>query len=308
MSKTVGSRLSRAFYTCILMLALLPVSGMLVSGAASAHAAPKPASGQCEEVKVYVAINPSHPNDLSHYIYGWLCSPARGPSRAIQLLNHGATYGHVYWDFPYQPQTYSYVDAMSRAGLSTFNYDRIGAGLSSHPPGEKITIPADAFVAHQLVQDLRAGKIGQRHPQFARVVLVSHSVGSSIAGVEAATYHDVAGVVITGVLQHFSNNGLTTVDNTLYPAKQDPRFKKLRLDSGYITTMPGTRAQDFYYIPRSDPQVRMVDEKTKQTTSLSEFTSDDGFFEDISKQIDVPVLDVVGQKDTMACLPTIKKP
>src|SRR5207302_7267115 len=119
--------------------------------------------GHCDEVSVPVALDPSQPHDRSNTIYGQLCSPAQGPSRTIQLLNHGATYGHVYWDFPYKSQTYSYVDAMSRAGLSTFNYDRIGVGLSSHPLSKEITLASDAFVAHQLVQDLRAGSIGQRH-------------------------------------------------------------------------------------------------------------------------------------------------
>jgi pimeloyl-ACP methyl ester carboxylesterase len=302
MFRTVRRLLTYLCYICIPLLVLLSASGAFIFNATPALAASKTTSDSCEEVKVPVAIDSSRPYDLSQYIYGWLCSPAQGPSSTIQLLNHGATYGHEYWDFPYQSQTYSYVDAMARANLSTFNYDRIGVGLSSHPPSTEITLASDAFVAHQLVQDLLAGKIGQH--KFARVVIVGHSVGSLITAIEAATYHDVAGVILSGQVQLDSPSADETVNNTFYQAKKDPRFQRLNLDSGYLTTLPGTRTQDFYSIQESDPQVRRVDENTKETTSLSEFLSDDGFFEDISKQIDVPVLDVVGQRDTMACLPT----
>ena len=268
------------------------------SGAGSAADGP----GQCEEIYVDVALDPSRPHDRSHRIYGKLCSPAQGPGGTVQLLIHGATYGSIYWDWPYQPEIYSYVDAMTRAGYSTFNYDRIGAGRSSHPSSKEITTPSDAFVAHQLVQDLLVGRIGQDHHKFERIVLVSHSLGAAIAGVEAATYHDVAGVVITGQVQHYSASGEAAAEETLYPANQDPCFKELQLDSGYLTTLPGTRTPDFYYVPTSTPQVREMDEDTKELATLSEFETFSMFFE-IAKQIDVPVLDVVGQTDTMNCAP-----
>src|SRR5260370_234733 len=192
-------------------------------------------SDQYEEVYVDVALDPARPQDRSHRIYGKLCSPAQGPSSTIQLLIHGATYGSIYWDFPYQPQTYSYVDAMTRAGYSTFSYDRIGVGRSSHPSSKEITIPSDAFVAHQLVQDLLAGRIGHSQHKFARVVLVGHSVGTMIAAVEAAHYHYVAGAVFSGQLQRDSQAGKDEVVKTLFPGHQGPRFKCLQLDSGYIT-------------------------------------------------------------------------
>src|SRR5260370_26707114 len=143
-------------------------------------------SDQYEEVYVDVALDPGRPQDRSHRIYGKLCSPAQGPSSTIQLLIHGATYGSIYWDFPSQPQTYSYVDAMARAGYSTFTYDRIGAGRSSYPSSKEITIPSDAFVVHQLVQDLLAGRIGHTQHKFARVVLVGHPVSTINAAVESA--------------------------------------------------------------------------------------------------------------------------
>lgn len=34
----------------------------------------------------------------------------------MQLLVHGSTYNHLYWDFPYQNTYYSYVRAATRAG------------------------------------------------------------------------------------------------------------------------------------------------------------------------------------------------
>lgn len=38
----------------------------------------------------------------------------------MQLLVHGATYNHLYWDFPHGPGYYSYVDAATAAGYATF--------------------------------------------------------------------------------------------------------------------------------------------------------------------------------------------
>src|SRR5579859_2188160 len=154
----------------------------------------------CQSFNVPVSLGAGQSH---HYtIYGELCKPLSGPTRTVQLLLPGATYGHVYWDFPYEPQTYSYVRALNAAGYSTFNSDRIGTGQSSHPDLNLVTVTVnvDALIIHEIVQDLRSGSIGGQ--QFARVLLVGHSLGSAMSWIEAGTYHDVDGVIITGMTHH----------------------------------------------------------------------------------------------------------
>jgi pimeloyl-ACP methyl ester carboxylesterase len=73
-------------------------------------------------------------------IYGELCMSDQalaeamaGRPPAVLVLVHGITYGTYYWDFPYQPETYSAVNALNRHGYATLNIDRIGHGRSDHP-------------------------------------------------------------------------------------------------------------------------------------------------------------------------------
>lgn len=264
----------------------------------SAHATAQ--TGVCQSFNVPVALSPGEP--LRYNIYGKLCNPPGGASTTVQLLIPGGTYSHVYWDFPYQPQTYSYVHALTAAGYSTFNIDRIGTGQSSHPPVGLLnaTMDVHAYVVHEIVQALRNGSIGNQ--RFARILLVGHSLGSVTAWIEAGTYHDVDGVIITGLLHHLNTISLTGVVSTLYPANLDPRFVNKPNDLGYLTTIPGTRGSDFYYLRGTDPAVLITDEATKETATSGEFTSFSAPIADgISRQITVPVLVVVGQEDHLFC-------
>src|SRR5260221_11598193 len=119
-----------------------------------------------------VPVNLSAIDPTVYHIVGTLCNPDTGNN--VQLLLSGATYNHVYWDFPFQPKTYSYVQNTQGTGFATFNLDRIGTGASDHPlVPEKITIQSNAFVAHQVVTALKSGAIGGK--VFSKVVLVGHS-------------------------------------------------------------------------------------------------------------------------------------
>lgn len=257
-------------------------------------------SATCQSFNVPVALGVGQP--LQYTIYGELCNPPTGPSHTVQLLVPGATYGHVYWDFPYEPQTYSYVRALNAAGYSTFNIDRISSGQSSHPPLNlvNVTMETDAYIIHEIVQHLRSGSIGNQ--QFARVLIVGHSLGSAVVWIEAGTYRDVDGVIITGLVHHLNTTKLAGVFSSFYPAMLDPRFSGDGYGAEYLTTRPGTRASDFYYQPGADPRVIATDEATKETTPDGEVTTFAPVLIDgISALIMVPVLLVVGQQDSIVC-------
>lgn len=290
-----------AFRSCIrpplvvlIVLALIVMAFLPRSARAAADQA------TCQSLMVPIALGPGLPEQYT--IYGQLCLPSSGGSNAVQLLIPGATYGHIYWDFPYQPQTYSYVQALTAAGYSTLNIDPIGVGLSSHPDLSllDVTMDTEAYVIHEIVQDLRAGLIGNQ--AFARVLLVGHSLGSGFVWLEAGTYHDVDGVIITGLLHHLDTTQLAVMLASFYPADLDPRFANAGYGIGYLTTEPGTRTGDFYYQPDADPNIIATDEATKETTTDGVArTFAPVLIDGISAQITVPVLLVVGQQDNIVC-------
>lgn len=281
------------------------------------------AAQQCRAVEVPVALDSGAAARLS----GDVCAPAHAmPTlrRTVQVLVSGTAYDKSYWDFPYQPATYSYVRAATAAGFTTFNLDRLGMGASSHPAGAQITIPSNASSIHQVIARLRAGAVdGVR---YDRVVLVGHSLGSLIAWYEAAMYHDVDAVISSGILHTFDGPGVARFGATLYPAAFDPRFAATVSDPGYLTTLPGSRAASFYYLPNADRQVIDTDERLKSTATMFEARdvfaqeapgtlggvrdalcpavsceSAAEFWYGVTTRITVPVLTVIGQYDGLLC-------
>lgn len=256
---------------------------------------------RCERLTFPVALAEGQP--ASYQVVGWLCGRGSIQHDTIQVLVHGATYSHTYWDFPYERDRYSYASAVTTAGFATLAIDRIGIGESDHPPAIDVTIAANAHVVHQVVQTLRSGAL--RVPGFGRirgerVMLVGHSLGSIVSIREAATYHDVDGVILTGYL-HNSGPAIPEITANFVPVQLDPVLAGRNLPAGYITTRAGTRGADyFYYAPTTDPNLVTVDEATKETSTVGE-TLDYAASAAMSPQIDVPVLSVVGNLDRLFC-------
>jgi pimeloyl-ACP methyl ester carboxylesterase len=253
----------------------------------------------CQATTVPVALAQGQPTQYS--IYGQLCLPPGTNGHdipTVHLAVHGATYSHLYNAWPYQPETYSYADALMKAGYAVFTFDRIGIGQSSHPPSASVTIDANAFVVHQLVQALRSGAIEKT--RFERVVLVGHSLGSITSLAEASAYSDVDGVVLTGISHAVTSSTASTLQ--FVPANQDPRFAGQNLDKDYLTSAPGTREAAFYYAPVTDPRVVALDEQTKETVTSAELSSFGPTLTAATSQaIHVPVLIVNGQFDQLVC-------
>src|SRR5260221_4602929 len=255
----------------------------------------------CHQYTVPLTISPLDPT--IYHIVGWLCIPENATT--VQLTLSGATYSHVYWDFPYQPNHYSYTNYMNQQGYATFNIDRIGIGQSGHPAPELITIQANSFVAHQLIQDLRSGTIGTK--SFQKVIVVGHSLGSGVAIDEAVTYGDVDGVILTGVIHNLNPDTAPLIANAFYPAFLDPQFAGKNLAPGYFTTKPGgIREQLFYYSPNADPVVIATDELTKETITDAEVAGiPTSVLGRESLGIHVPTLEVNGQFDQIVCGGTV---
>ncbi len=275
-----------------LALALAAATGMAVPVGAS------PSNGTCQNVAISVALGAGQPANKT--AQGTLCTPntwAEG-AHQIDVLVHGATYNRQYWDWPVNPATYSYVDDTLGAGRATFAYDRLGTGQTTTPPSALVTMAADAHVMHQVVQYLRATPYS-----YTEVNAIGHSFGSMVSIHEAATYHDVDRLVVTGALHTlgpvYATNGIS-----FYPAMLDAQFAGL-LDPGYLTTLPGTRGGVFYNAT-ADPAVIAYDEAHKEKTSATQFADGMAALQtpallNISQGITAPVITVVGEQDTLFC-------
>jgi pimeloyl-ACP methyl ester carboxylesterase len=283
-------------------LALAATVGAVGGGGpstASAATVGVPASHRltCSVHVLKVAI--ADPGPASQDMWGQRCYRGRREPATVQLLVHGATYTHTYWDFGYGNGYYSYVDAATAAGYATFAVDRIGAGLSSHPLSSDVTLAAEAVALHDAIAALRSGAVDGH--AFRRVIWVGHSYGSYTGWVEISRYHDVDAAIFTGGLHAFNPDLPAQFATDFYPAVDDPLFADSGLDPGYLTSRPGTRESLFYYPATADLKVVALDEATKGTITaieLSESASD----LDASLQVTVPVLLVDGEYDDLFCV------
>jgi pimeloyl-ACP methyl ester carboxylesterase len=256
---------------------------------------------RCAEVRFAVGLVEGGP--LDQELVATLCGRGSLQHKTIQILIHGGTYDRTYWDFPFEPERYSYVRAATAAGFATLSLDRVGSGASSHPDPGALTLHTGAHTVHQVVQRLRRGDLivpGLGRVRGERVMLVGHSLGSFIASIESATYNDVDGVILSGY-SHTLGPGVAQAISTTAPALLDPKFASAGLAPGYLTTLPGTRGGNFYFVDRADPAVIAVDEQLKQTVTIGELG-------DIVPSLPAtlgmtaPALVVVGDLDTIACL------
>lgn len=292
-----GFRISKMKY-----LHQLAGCGAIALGSLSGWGAPVKAallpSLSCVEQYIPVALTPGAA--ATYEVYGELCSQPGVQNRTVQVLISGNTYNSSYWDFSYQPQNYSYVNALTQVGFATFNIDRIGIGKSSRPPAEEVTVESNAYVLHQVNQALRNGAVAET--PFDKIMHVGHSFGSVVAIAAASQYGGIDGLMLTGFLHNISPEYVADATSALYPAPLDPILADKNLPAGYLTTVPGVRGQLFYTTTNTDPAVIAEDEATKDTLTVGEIaTIFDALASNQSLQIKVPTLLAIGQYDYPFC-------
>jgi pimeloyl-ACP methyl ester carboxylesterase len=281
----------RHFKLLILIAALILF--MVASPAQQSVAAQK----TCQTYTLKVKMDPLNPT--RYKLVGEMCWAGDLDSSMVQVLVHGATYNRYYWDFQaYQPDTYSYVDAAIDQGYVTFNIDRLGSGSSAKPDGLLNTFESATYTLHQVVQALRNGTFGGT--SFDQVVLVGHSLGTTLAIAEAKTYDDVDGLILTGFTHSLNPLGLPTAVNFFYPTQLDPKFGLLG-PLNYLTTMPNSRDDMFYNTANADPAVIALDEQLKDVLSVGQTTFPVHVTSFESLHIDVPVFALVGSEDDLFC-------
>jgi pimeloyl-ACP methyl ester carboxylesterase len=274
--------------------------GLCLAEVTAAEAASGQPPVRCEKVAFPVSVTPAQP--ASATLTGWLCARGTVHHKTIQVLIHGATHDHNYFDFPYQPERYSYVNYMTAAGYAVLNLDRIGYGQSTRPAnGLTIDLHTAAYNVHEIVQTLRSGNLVV--PSFGRVraervQLVGFSLGAFISTIEASTYQDVDGVILASY-SHTPGPAAFLTQVLSYDASLDPKFAPLQL-TNYLTTTPGDRPALYHYLPNMDPAVVALDEQLKEVVTVGENLD---IFPSLAASLGVrvPTLVVVGDYDLIAC-------
>ncbi|MDX8036278.1 alpha/beta hydrolase [Lentzea sp. BCCO 10_0856] len=247
---------------------------------------PLPASAAvtCQEVSYPVRVGLTPLVTSQETMAGRLCTP--DGAKTVQVLIPGGTYDRSYWDVGYEPTTHSFTRAQNKAGIATLALDRLGTGTSSKPLSVLLTASTQASAVHQVIQTLK--------PRFTKVIVAGHSIGSAMALIEAGTWQDVDGVLVTGFTHKMNYITVVPVLANMIPAG---------LDLGYLTTMPDTRYNAFH---KPGPLVSgaiSFDESTKDVFAATEAVDTillNTVITPISRNITVPVLIVVGN-DTHFC-------
>jgi pimeloyl-ACP methyl ester carboxylesterase len=164
--------------------------------------------------------------------------------RVLQLVVHGATYDHKYWDIDdLNGVEYSYARYMARQGYAVLAIDQMGTGSSSRPDGDSLTLDDTARALHQVIASLRT-RSNPTGATFRDIALVGHSNGSLTSIYESGTYHDADALVSTAWL------------HAPHPLPFDPNFVLSQLTAPYIPagTFPEPFiASTFYHLPTTDP-------------------------------------------------------
>jgi pimeloyl-ACP methyl ester carboxylesterase len=208
----------------------------------------------------------------SYKINSQICWPSSGSlnASAIQFLTHGVGFDKSYWDF--YSSDYSYIDFMAQEGYTTFSYDRLGVGASSHPdPIQVVQAQMEVEVAHTLIQGLRSGAYCTT--KFQKVIGIGHSLGSILTtGIASQYTADLDAAVLTGFSVDAAGFPVFFAGLNLVLAKENNLLRFGLLQNGYIISDTKVSNQfGFFRYPNFSPAVLDASEKAKQTLSIGEF-------------------------------------
>lgn len=280
------------------LCAAVAICGLATASATPAGATPRgagerAAATQCANVEVPVKVGTQ-----AGPIAGTLCVP--DGAKTVQLLVPGYTYDRTYWQLPYRPETYSYVQAANKAGYATLAIDPMGSGASIKPVSAFSTFQASVKTVHKVVQALRSGQLGHR---FGKVVGVGHSLGSLTISSEAGQFKDLDALVTTGFTHTIEiAGGPPKVVARNMPAVYDRKFAGSGLDPLYVTSIPGAR-KNFYNTANADPNVIALDEKHKTTKTLVDLATGAMTYNinNVDRDLNIPVFVATGQRDDLFC-------
>ncbi|XXX79883.1 alpha/beta fold hydrolase [Sorangium sp. So ce134] len=216
--------------------------------AATSLPASKAEASSSQHTKVERLVFPVTLSDGNTYeVVGYLYYRGHYKYRPLQVLVHGLTYTHAYWDIPsIGGRDYSYARYMAKEGYAVLALDMLGAGESSRPDGDFLDLAQTAESVHQVITEMRNGG-GVFKTPFKRIALVGHSNGAIISTFVQSIYNDADVLVNTGFT--FTPHPIPVPDEAISAMLQTP----------YIEIPPEIRADIFYDAANADPALIQFD-------------------------------------------------
>ncbi|KAK4550470.1 hypothetical protein LTR36_000049 [Oleoguttula mirabilis] len=230
------------------------------------------------------------------------CTPDSGPAKVVQVLTHGIGFDRSYWDLSFNNYNYSYVkEAVEEYGYSTFSYDRLGIGMSSH--GEAVNeiqalLEVDALRA--LTEDLRNGIIPGVSEKYGKVVHVGHSFGSQHSYALTAMYPNISdGIVLTGFSQNGSFGAFFELGSNFIQANTVAALSAY--PNGYLASGNPTGVQNDFFSPGMfDPAILTLAYNTGKPVTVGELLTFGGETGSINHFCG-PTLIITGARDIPYC-------
>ncbi|WP_375771812.1 alpha/beta hydrolase [Archangium gephyra] len=230
-------------------------------------------------------------NGQRYTVVGYLYYQGSLKNRPVQILTHGITYNHGYWDLPeIGGQDYSYARYMARQHYAVLALDLPGTGESDRLDGDALNLAESASALHQVAVHLRATA---EKNTFKTLIYVGHSNGALINTFAQAQHGDAQAVVNTGWL------------NTQHAVPVDGSLLLSFLQQGPYIRFPGEmRSALFYDVAHSDPAVAAYDNEVADSVTRGQYL-------DLltmmtypqlipSGEIRVPVMVQLGDRDLLA--------
>ncbi|MCJ1422472.1 hypothetical protein MMC29_000352 [Sticta canariensis] len=237
----------------------------------------------------------------SYNICATFCTPEMpgNRSKTVLLATHGLGFDKSYWNSPYEPDNYNFVQYAVNRGFSVFFYDRLGVGRSTKVSGYENQLSIQIAVLSSLARSVSRG-IHTTIGKPTHLVLVGHSYGSFISNGLVASAPNIAdAVVLTGY-------GFNGSDSQVLLEAFAPRVARLQrprafsaFDSGYLTTADifGT-VQIFFKAGAYDRAVAAFTEANKQPFAINEAVSvSPGFLRNDAPNFKGPTLAISGEYD-----------
>ncbi|KAI1845676.1 hypothetical protein JX266_008287 [Neoarthrinium moseri] len=229
------------------------------------------------------------------------CEPDAGPGNTLQVLTHGIGFDRSYWDFPANNYNYSYVNQALDRGYSTFAYDRLGIGESSHgDPVNEIQSWLEVSALKTLTTMLRETTVPDISTKFSKIVHVGHSFGSIQSyGLVAQDPAISDGIVLTGFSQNSTFVPLFALGGNFIQANKVAALSDY--PNGYLAVGDESAVQTNFLAPGDfDPAILEAAYKTGQPVTVGELLTITGPAS-VLNPFQGPVLVVTGDRDIPFC-------
>jgi pimeloyl-ACP methyl ester carboxylesterase len=229
------------------------------------------------------------------------CHPSSGPTEKLQILTHGVGFDRSYWDFSYEGTCYSYVRAALARGYSTFAFDRLGIGESSHgePVGE-IQAALEIAVLESFTRSLRSGTLPGISKRFDKIVHVGHSFGAIQTYGLTAMNPDISdAIVLQGFTQIPDYLPSFLVGANFVEARSQPALADY--PAGYLASGDVSAVQTNFFAPgQFDPRVLAAAAASSKPVTVGELLTIGGPVS-VPNSYEGPVLFVIGDRDLPFC-------